>query len=290
MTTRSMGYDDTGALSSRPGGDGPGGPTPRVEERGLESTAASAFEARAWQPPPTNVQAGFASFERERVSEALSSPAASARAFDDARAVRSMPTVSNDPLLQLLGTMRMGAMLVARDGRLAYLNDAGKEALQAQLGLALRGDVVVAVSPDARRKLTSALNNACRAPFIDGAVLLTATNGSGLCKPLRVLSMERIAGLARRTDEGLALLCIGSARQRAPEAQMLAQLFGLTSAESALMAAIAGGARLHECAAQRGASLATVRAQLRNVFVKTGAATQADLTFIAWSIPGLWIN
>jgi len=71
---------------------------------------------------------------------------------------------------------------------------------------------------------------------------------------------------------------------------MLSQLFGLTAAESGLMAAIAGGERLHQHAARRGVSLATVRAQLRNVFVKTGAATQADLTFIAWSIPGLWIN
>jgi|GEM_PF-2093827 len=205
-------------------------------------------------------------------------------------AVRAMPTGSSDPLLQLIGTMRMGAVLVARDGRVAYLNEAGKEALGAQLGLAMRGDLVVAVAPDARRKLNVALGNACRAPFVDGAVLLTATNGSGITKPMRVLSMERIAGLPRRTDEGLALLCIGSARQRAPEATMLSQLFGLTAAESGLMAAIAGGERLHQHAARRGVSLATVRAQLRNVFVKTGAATQADLTFIAWSIPGLWIN
>ena len=205
-------------------------------------------------------------------------------------AVRGMPTLSSDPLLQLLGTMRMGAVLVARDGRVVYVNDAGKEALAAHLGLAMRGDLVVAVAPDARRKLAVALANACRSPFIDGAVLLTATNGSGVTKPMRVLSMERIAGSSRRTDEGLALLCIGCARQRTPEASMLAQLFGLTAAESALMAAVAGGERLHQHAARRGVSLATVRAQLRNVFVKTGAATQADLTFIAWSIPGLWIN
>lgn len=205
-------------------------------------------------------------------------------------AVRAMPTLSRDPLLQLLGSMRMGAILVGRDGRVVYLNDAGREALNAQLGLSLRGDTVAAVAPDARRKLSAALGSACRAPFVDGAVLLTATNGSGITKPMRVLSMERIAGLTRRTDEGLALLCIGSSRQRAPEAPMLAQLFGLTAAEAALMAAVAGGERLYQCAERRGVALATVRAQLRNVFVKTGAATQADLTFIAWSIPGLWIN
>ncbi len=255
----------------------------------MSKTSTGSIEAESY-PPAAASSHVEAALDTRRPTGGRTVPGESARTFDDARAIRAMPTVSSDPLLQLIGTMRMGAMLVARDGRLAYLNDAGKEALQAHLGLALRGDAVVAVAPEARRKLTAALNNACRAPFIDGAVLLAATNGSGLCKPLRVLSMERIAGLARRTDEGLALLCIGSARQRAPEAPMLAQLFGLTSAESALMAAIAGGERLHECAARRGVSLATVHAQLRNVFVKTGAATQADLTFIAWSIPGLWIN
>ena len=147
-----------------------------------------------------------------------------------------------------------------------------------------------ALAPDARRKLAGALHNACRPPFVDGAVLLSSSDGTGMMKPLRVLSMERIGGLARHADEGLALLCIATPRQRAPEAPMLAQLFGLTAAESALMAAVAGGQRLQQYAACRGVSLATVRAQLRNVFVKTGAATQADLTIIAWSIPGLWIN
>ncbi len=204
--------------------------------------------------------------------------------------IDALSSSSGDPLLRLLGTMRMGAILVTREGRIAYLNDAAKEALAAPLGLGLRGDQVVAMAPDARRKLAVALHNACRAPFVDGAVLLNATDGTGFSKPMRVLSMERIGGFGRRIDEGLALLCLGSVRQRPPEAAMLAQLFGLTATESALMAAIAGGERLHECATRRGVSLATVRAQLRNVFVKTGAATQADLTFIAWSIPGLWIN
>ena len=210
--------------------------------------------------------------------------------FEREAALRSMPVASDDPLLQVLGTMRMGAILVGLEGQVAYLNEAAREAMGSDTGLVLRGDRVTAIAPDARRKLTSALGNACRPPFIDGAVLLESGRTGRAPKPLRVLSMARIAGLPRHTGEGLALLCIGSARQRAPEAPMLAQLFGLTAAESALMASIAGGLRLRQCAERRGVALATVRAQLRNVFVKTGAATQADLTYIAWSIPGLWIN
>ena len=221
-------------------------------------------------------------------------------------AVHAMAAKSSDPLLQLLGTMRMGAILVSRECRVVYLNEAGKEALGAQLGLALRGDQITAAAPDTRRRFLMALNNACAAPWIDGSLMLSASGATGVRRAMRVVSMERIRGnnavnnaasnaasKAERMphpDNGLALLCIACSRSRVPDALLLGQLFGLTGAESALMAAIAGGERLHACAARRGVSLATVRAQLRNVFVKTGAATQSELTLIAWSIPGLWID
>lgn len=228
--------------------------------------------------------------DRTGYSLATDDPAAPCGGHD--AAVRGMPTTSSDPLLQVLSTMRMGAILVSRDGRVVYLNEGGKEALAAQIGLALRGDCVVATVPDTRRRFLTALNNACNAPYVDGSLLLSAGGASGLRRALRIVSMERLRGReanVERTDGGLALMCVACSRSRAPDASLLGPLFGLTGAESALMAAIAGGERLHACAARRGVSLATVRAQLRNVFVKTGAATQSELTFIAWSIPGLWI-
>ncbi len=230
---------------------------------------------------------------RDRAHHALPDDGSIVPRDEREAAVHSMPTMSSDPLLQLLGTMHMGAILVSREGRVVYLNEAGKDALVAPLGLALRGDHVVVTAPDVRRKFLMALAHACNAPYIDGSVLLSADGASGSRRALRVVSMERIAASkAQRmphADNGLALLCIACSRLRTPDAPLLGQLFGLTGAESALMAAVAGGERLHACAARRGVSLATVRAQLRNVFVKTGAATQSELTFIAWSIPGLWI-
>lgn len=234
------------------------------------------------------------------------------RALDREAAVRGLPTLSGDPLLQLVGSMRMGAILVSQEGRVVYLNDGGKEALDGQYGLALRGDTIVAAAPDTRRKFCYALNNACGAPFVDGSLLLYSSNAAstalsfgsngaaGMRRALRVVSMERLmrSGAANsatdrsrmsRDANGLALLCLSCSRSRPPDASLLGQLFGLTGAEAALMAAVASGERLHACASRRGVSLATVRAQLRNVFVKTGAATQSELTFMAWSIPGLWI-
>jgi DNA-binding CsgD family transcriptional regulator len=195
-----------------------------------------------------------------------------------------------EALARVIGAMRTGVVLVDVEGTVAYLNHTAREALGADIGLALRGDRVSATSPDARRKLTTALGHACRPPFIDSALLLSPGHAEYAPRPLRVLSFERLAGTNRAVDVSLALLCVPAVRRRAPDPMLLSQLFGLTPAEAALMSGIASGARLHQCAAQRGVSLATVRAQLRNVFVKTGAATQADLTLIAWSIPGLGID
>ena len=211
-------------------------------------------------------------------------------ANDATRAEANLPSAASELMTELLSAMRMGAILVTRDARVISANEAGRDAMAAPYGLALRNGQLFALAPDTRRKLAQALVLACDRPFIDGAVLLSASHGNGRMRAMRVVSLERLAHRRERTAGGLALLCIGGPRSRTPEARTLAQVFGLTAAESALMEAIAGGERLHQCAARREVSLATVRAQLRNVFVKTGATTQADLVAIAWSIPGLWLD
>lgn len=202
----------------------------------------------------------------------------------------AMPSAASELMLELLSAMRMGAILVTRDARVIAANPAGRDAMAAPFGLALRNGQLFAVAPDARRKLAQALSQACEHPFVDGALLLHGPGGTDRMRAMRVVALERAAKRRERTAGGLALLCIGGPRSRTPESATLAQLFGLTAAESALMEAIARGERLHQCARRRGVSLATVRAQLRNVFVKTGATTQADLVSIAWSIPGLWLD
>lgn len=201
-----------------------------------------------------------------------------------------MPAAASELMGVLLATMRMGALLVTPDGHVIAANAAGREALQARYGLALRNGQVFALAADARRRLAQVLIRASQPPYVDAALTLVAGDGSGRVSSLRVVSMERYATRIRRSSGGLVLLCIAGPRSRAPDAGTLAQLYGLTPAEGALMAAIAAGRRLRDCATQRGVALATVRAQLRNVFVKTGAGTQAELTLIAWSVPGLWLD
>jgi DNA-binding CsgD family transcriptional regulator len=64
-------------------------------------------------------------------------------------------------------------------------------------------------------------------------------------------------------------------------------LFGLTNAEASLTCGIARGMSLTEIADTRKISRHTVRNQLKSVFTKTGARSQADLVRLVLSCPDL---
>jgi DNA-binding CsgD family transcriptional regulator len=59
--------------------------------------------------------------------------------------------------------------------------------------------------------------------------------------------------------------------------EILERVYALTSAEARLAKVLLSGRSLSECAADAGTSIHTVRSQLRQLLVKTGARGQADL-------------
>jgi DNA-binding CsgD family transcriptional regulator len=63
----------------------------------------------------------------------------------------------------------------------------------------------------------------------------------------------------------------------------LMRFFGLTPKEARLVAALATGTTLEQYAQQHGVSVATPRAQLKHVNVKTGVQRQSDLVRLVWS-------
>lgn len=70
-------------------------------------------------------------------------------------------------------------------------------------------------------------------------------------------------------------------RNRETPAEVLGRRYGLTPAEARLAEAIVGGDRLSEAAERFGVTLGTVRIQLKAIFAKTGARSQADLVRLA---------
>jgi DNA-binding CsgD family transcriptional regulator/PAS domain-containing protein len=83
------------------------------------------------------------------------------------------------------------------------------------------------------------------------------------------------------------ILTIGSGPGETPvvEINRVAQWFGLTPAEARLSVALGEGMTLQDYAAQRATSLNAVRFLLKNIFRKTGANSQAQLTAVLARLP-----
>jgi DNA-binding NarL/FixJ family response regulator len=65
----------------------------------------------------------------------------------------------------------------------------------------------------------------------------------------------------------------------------LAELFGLSPAESRLAVALTNGKKLPDIAAEAGVKITTLRSQLSAILKKVGANRQADLVRILTAIP-----
>lgn len=79
-----------------------------------------------------------------------------------------------------------------------------------------------------------------------------------------------------RIAECILLLLQPCAKVR-PDPGLLRQLYGLTAAEARLSVEVAGGANLHEAARALRISIHTARMHLRQLFKKTGTASQCEL-------------
>lgn len=108
--------------------------------------------------------------------------------------------------------------------------------------------------------------------------------------PLRVRGCETLAfralPLVRQAPpieaDGVALLLIE--RQRASLEEILAARFGLTAAEVRVVSRMAHGASIGEIADRNGVRPATVRSQLKSIFLKTGMRRQSQLVALAASL------
>jgi DNA-binding CsgD family transcriptional regulator len=72
--------------------------------------------------------------------------------------------------------------------------------------------------------------------------------------------------------------------------EAIAQIYGLTSAEGRLVAALAGGRSMAGYARRTGISVNTAKAQLRSVFLKTGVSRQSALVGLVLANPVLRLH
>ncbi|WP_395016713.1 helix-turn-helix transcriptional regulator [Dongia sp.] len=183
---------------------------------------------------------------------------------------------------ETLRLVPQSVLIVDRDARLVFANDAAGRMLAAGDGIRLSAGRLGAAHRDDREAFAALLNPA-------GALVETGAVAA-LRRPLnrRPLLVQavplRING--RFDPAGRIVLLIDLDPPARPSPDRLAALFGLTAAEARLWADLATGATLAEIARRRQVSVNTLRVQLAKLFDKVGVHRQADLVRRAMELRG----
>ena len=128
------------------------------------------------------------------------------------------------------------------------------------------------------QKLIADAMDAQRQGALAGTGFLSISRPSGR-RPFAVMVTPLLAGLGGGvvSDAVVALFVSDPDAGRVSEAEVLAQLYGLTHSEAELVRLLALGFSLEDAAARRGVSVNTARSHLKHVFAKTGTSRQGEL-------------
>lgn len=177
--------------------------------------------------------------------------------------------------------------LVSPDGALAFANAAGERLLARERGLAVMNGRLTALHAEAARRMEALFADAAYrgGPRSGGAMSVPSPTG-GLPLALRTSPLPLDEGpIFRAAAPVLVAVTDLEAQVRAPEEE-LKLLFGLSTAEARLAAAVFEGLTLPEAAERFQVSVNTTRFQLSRVFDKTGVTRQADLVKLMMRLAG----
>jgi DNA-binding CsgD family transcriptional regulator len=179
-----------------------------------------------------------------------------------------------------LNALAAAVLLIDRESRILFANEAAEGLFAEADGLAMRNGVLVGATVRETARIQA---------FVAG--LFAPLNGApGICvHPVARPSGKRAyacfahplppgTGMYGLTSTPAMILFIRDPASRCTlEPEMLEQLHGLTRCEALLASLLAQGMTLHDAAAIRGISYETARCQLKSVFGKTGCYRQAEL-------------
>lgn len=203
---------------------------------------------------------------------------------ETARLQQALADLSDGGAKQALDLITLGIVLLDRRGEVIHANRAAYDmAIEADF-LTIRHNALHAREPACDRDLQRAL---C-------GTLEAAKAGTGRVAGAmlhRAKDAQAIAALARTLAPGtpdephVALFLPAPTQDRRVSEPLLIDLFSLTPTEARVAAALAGGARASEVAADLNVSQTTIAFHMRNLFQKTGINRQTDLVALILAGP-----
>lgn len=184
--------------------------------------------------------------------------------------------LQRDSTLRALDALHVGILLTNRTGRVMFENRVAEEILRRGDGLMLIRNQLRAARPEDSQRLASLIEGAVRTTLGLGEKsggILTLSTGTGSPLTVLVSPCPRFGLL-----EPAAIVFISQPQDTLDiEEHHVARRYGLTSAETKLLRALADGKRLMDYADCAGITINTARTHLKQLFAKTESRRQTDL-------------
>jgi DNA-binding CsgD family transcriptional regulator/PAS domain-containing protein len=190
-------------------------------------------------------------------------------------------TVEKEWALGALDQLRMGVILTDSLGVPLFVNRAAEQMMAQHEGISLCHGRLALNNPSDTALLLKLIANAAQGAAIGGDMRIAQP---GRVEALQCLvspvSPEFSARLNIYLGSGCAAIFLSKPGSLQLSPQRLAILYGLSPAESRLVAKLAAFDSLDQAASNLGIASGTARAQLGAVFAKTGAKGQAELLML----------
>jgi DNA-binding CsgD family transcriptional regulator len=183
-----------------------------------------------------------------------------------------------------LDQLAAAVIVTERDATVVQLNRAGEALLARERALTVRQGRLCTARSFETARLAALIGAAAVPDKLEPAIGRMLVRGRDQGLPY-VVTVTRLAPDLSVFDRPLAMVLATAPEQRVLAPADLAELFGLSPAESRLAVALTAGNKLPDIAAKSGLQITTLRTQLSAILKKVGADGQVDLVRILTSVP-----
>jgi DNA-binding CsgD family transcriptional regulator len=181
-----------------------------------------------------------------------------------------------------LGDLAAGVIFTDLNGRIVEVNQTGERILRLGDGLKMHNGQVAARRSFETSKLASLIAAASSVGGPSAGCMLISRDGG---QPSYVIRVAPVGTQAAGYELPMAMILISAPGENRVSERELAELYGLSPAESRLAIALAEGKNLAELARQFSVQITTLRTQLSSVLEKCEVKRQVDLVLLIASIP-----
>jgi DNA-binding CsgD family transcriptional regulator len=193
--------------------------------------------------------------------------------------VLDVRTIAGERTAEALDALRCAVVLTNEHGTILHANRAAEHMLDAGGPIQSAQGVLQATAPSAASELRSALTLAAGNEAGFGKIGLAIRLNEPDVPPIfaRVLPLTGSDFRTRLQPAAVAAVFIGTPPDAQDGADAVAAAFGLTPAETKVLASLFAGRTLAETAATLSITRPTAKTHLEHIFLKTGVTRQAEL-------------